>query len=218
MSTNTDNLFDDLLEQVDEPTEATTEETAAESAPAEGTASTESEEPTRETVTVQSADNLPEGYVDVKNFAWALTTRNLAAAQADGRDVGPECMVDTQAVYAATRGKRWSLPAVEAVTADGTKLGIIIPLQEGMKAWDERPERGSGSGSSGMTPERRERRILIAGKWKARFVAMQEDYNRRTKLLSEVGATWDDADRAYNEWLETEDGKKEIADTPKDSE
>jgi hypothetical protein len=42
---------------------------------------------------------------------------------------------------------------------------------------------------------------------------MQKRESRITELLNEVGATWADADEAYNAWLETEDGKKEIADS-----
>lgn len=168
----------------------------------------------RKTVQVESLDNLPAGFVSVKGFAWALTQRNLESAVKENRTPGPEDMVDTQAVYAATRGKRWSLFALEAVTAEGTNLGLVIPLSEGLEAWDTRPERGTG-GTVTMTPERRETRILRAGKFKAQFDKMQKRYPRITQLLNEVGATWADADEAYNTWLETEDGKKEIADSNK---
>jgi hypothetical protein len=175
-----------------------------------------SEEAPRETITVESLEQLPDGYVDVRTFAWELTKANLEAAQKDGRTPGPEDMVDTQSVYAATRGKRWSLPALEAVTADGTKLGIIIPLSAGLVAWNERPERGTGTGGAAMTPERRATRILRAGKTKAAFEKLTKRMDRLTKvLLPEVGATWDEVDEVYNNWLESEDGKKEIADTNK---
>lgn len=204
-------MFDDLMEtevpKVEQPateSDNTTVEATTEAVPAEP----------RKTLEVEAIDKLPTGFVDVRGFAWALTQKNLETAVAAGRTPTQDDMVDTQAVYAATRGKRWALPSLEAVTPDGTKLGVVIPLSEGLKAWDERPERGTGGGAS-MTPERRETRILRAGKFKAQLEKMQKRSVRITELLNEVGATWDDADKAYNEYLETEDGKKEIADAEK---
>ena len=215
-------LFDDLVESPAAPTAqpATTqptEETKVETATTEATKTEDQKtvEPVRETITVDSIDSLPQGYVDVRGFAWELTMQNLRNAQEQNRTPGPDDMVDTQAVYAATRGKRWSLPALEAVTADGTKLGVVIPLQAGLSAWNERPERGTGTGAVGMTPERRQTRILRAGKAKALLAKLEKRVKRYGELLSEVDATWDDADEAYNKWLETEDGKKEIADNDK---
>lgn len=216
-------LFDDLVETPATPatpaTEAKVDEPKVDSSTnteATKTEDTKKDETPRETITVESLDSLPDGYADVKTFAWELTKANLAKAQSEGRAPGPEDMVDTQAVYAATRGKRWSLPALEAVTADGTRLGVIIPLAAGLTAWDERPVRGEGTGGAAMTPERRATRILRAGKNKALLVKLQKRIERYDVLLKEVGATWDDADAAYNEWLETEDGKKEIADKSDD--
>lgn len=213
-------LFDDLAETIpvakaevkSEESKPETTETVGTEATTEDT--TKKDETPRETITVESIDSLPDGYVDVKTFAWELTKANLESAQRDGRMPGPEDMVDTQAVYAATRGKRWSLPALEAVTADGTKLGVVIPLSAGLSAWIERPERGTGTGA-GMTPQRRETRILRAGKARAQLAVWQKRVKRYGELLAEVGATWDDADEAYNKWLESEDGKKEIADADK---
>lgn len=215
-------MFDDLMEtenKSDSPTvEATNESTESDPTTVVATTDEKSDKPEaepRKTLQVEGLDKLPTGFVEVKAFAWALTQRNLEAAVKEGRTPGPDDMVDTQAVYAATRGKRWSLPSLEAVTADGTKLGVVIPLNEGLTAWDERPERGTGGGVS-MTPARRETRILRAGKFKAQLEKMNKRYSRLTELLNEVGATWADADEAYNAWLETEDGKKEIADSPKE--
>lgn len=207
----TTGLFDDLVETKEAPA---TEAPAAEATPETPEKATEgaSEEASRETVTVASLNELPDGYVDVKAFAWELTKRNLATAQSEGRVPGPEDMVDTQAVYAATRGKRWSLPSLEAVTEDGTKLGVVIPLEAGLAAWDERPERGVGTGGAGMTPERRATRILRAGKARAALKAWQKREKRYGELLAEVGATWEDAEKAYDEWAESEEAKKEIAD------
>jgi len=213
-------MFDDLM--TDSATDAEKVETAPDTNESDSSTdvatSDKAEEvkpvEPRKTLTVEGLDKLPTGFVDVKGFAWSLTQRNLESAIKEGRTPGPDDMVDTQAVYAATRGKRWSLPSLEAVTAEGTKLGVVIPLNEGLAAWDERPERGTGGGVS-MTPARRETRILRAGKFKAQLAKMQKRYDRITELLNEVGATWDDADAAYNEWLETEDGKKEIADAAK---
>lgn len=219
-------MFDDLMAtDTDQPKvdevkadEATTENAPqADAVKADETASETAQEAGRETITVESLDALPDGYVDVKTFAWELTKANLASAQNEGRTPGPEDMVDTQAVYAATRNKRWSLPALEAVTADGTKLGVVIPLTAGLSAWNERPERGTGTGGgAAMTPERRATRILRAGKTKALYEKLGKRMERLTTLLKEVGATWEDADEAYNQFLETEDGKKEIADSNKE--
>ena len=210
-------MFDDLMDAPAAPevkteevkAEVSTEVKAEDKKPAE-------EQAARETITVESLDQLPEGYVDVKAFAWELTKANLGSAQEQGRAPSAEDMVDTQAVYAATRGKRWSLPALEAVTPDGTKLGVVIPLSAALVAWYERPERGTGSGGTAtMTPERRQTRILRAGKAKAALVKLTKLVERKGELLKEVGATWEDADEAYDQWLETEDGKKEIADSEK---
>lgn len=212
----TTGLFDDLVDTTtkdeNEQQAETTQETDAN---ATETASTEQ---ARDTLTVESLDSLPSGFVDVKGFAWALTQRNLQAATDEGRTPGPDDMVDTQAVYAATRGKRWSLPSVEAVTADGTKLGVIIPLEDGLSAWESRPERGTGTGGAGMTPERRATRILRAGKAKAKLAEWQKRVNRYGELLQEVGATWDDADAAYEQWSESEEAKKSIADDSENGE
>lgn len=215
-------MFDDLMDvnttdQVKEESKVEAETKADEAGSQTPATEDKTEEAARDTITVESLDNLPDGYVDVKTFAWELTKQNLSNAQNENRVPGPGDMVDTQAVYAATRGKRWSLPALEAVTADGTKLGIIIPLSAGLEAWNERPERGTGTGGAAMTPQRRETRILRAGKAKAAYEKLGKRMQRLTVLLSEVGATWDDADAAYNQWLETEDGKKEIADSKKDN-
>lgn len=215
-------MFDDLMDvnttdQVKEESKVEAETQAQETESQTTATEDKTEEAARDTITVESLDNLPDGYVDVKTFAWELTKQNLSNAQNENRVPGPGDMVDTQAVYAATRGKRWSLPALEAVTADGTKLGIIIPLSAGLEAWNERPERGTGTGGAAMTPQRRETRILRAGKAKAAYEKLGKRMQRLTVLLSEVGATWDDADAAYNQWLETEDGKKEIADSKKDN-
>lgn len=209
-------MFDDL---VDGDVKA---ETPAETAPEASTA-TETDnaeagtEPTRDSVTVESLNDLPEGYVDVRAFAWELTKRNIESAHKESRTPGPEDMVDTQAVYAATRGKRWALPSLEAVTSDGTKLGVVIPLTEGLAAWDNRPERGTGTGGAGMTPERRETRILRAGKAQAALAAWTKRVKRYGELLAEVGATWDDANAAYDKWAESEEAKKEIKDAEKDN-
>lgn len=209
-------LFDDLVET---NTTSNDENTPDEAQVTEATSTDNvtSTETTRETMTVESLDSLPAGYVDVKGFAWALTQRNLNTATEQGRTPGPDDMVDTQAVYAATRNKRWSLPSVEAVTSDGTKLGVIIPLEDGLSAWAERPERGTGTGGAGMTPERRATRILRAGKAKANLAQWQKRVARYGELLAEVGASWDDADSAYEQWLETEEAKKEIADSTKEN-
>jgi hypothetical protein len=213
-------LFDDLVE-----TDAANAETSSEASTETDAQSLESgtekaaETPERDSVTVTSLNELPEGYVDVKTFAWKLTERNLSAAQSEGRVPGPDDMVDTQAVYAATRGKRWALPSLEAVTAEGTKLGVIIPLDAGFAAWDERPERGTGSSSSvGMTPERRETRILRAGKAAMHLENWQKRVKRYGELLAEVGATWDDAKEAYEKWTESEEGKKAAKDFGNDNE
>jgi len=205
-------MFDDLME-TDTPSEVKPQ-TESDSSTDEKTETDKVEVEPRKTLTVPGLDQLPAGFVDVKTFAWKLTQRNLEQSVADGRTPGPDDMVDTQAVYAATRGKRWSLPSLEAVTPEGTKLGVVIPLNEGLTAWDERPERGSGGGVT-MTPQRRETRILRAGKFRAQLAKMNKRHDRITELLNEVGATWDDADAAFNAWLETEDGKKEIADADK---
>lgn len=180
----------------------------------EATATTEmaESEPARETLTVDSLDSLPEGYVDVKGFAFALTQRNMQTAIDEGKVPSVDDMVDTQAVYAATRGKRWSLPALDAIDHEGTKLGLVIKLEDGLAAWDARPERGTGTGGAGMTPERRATRILRAGKAKAALAYWTARVKRYGELLPEVGANWDDADAAYNAWLETQDAKKEIPD------
>lgn len=204
----TTGLFDDLDTSVaTTPTE--TDNSASEAQPTE----TASDEPTRETLTVPSLDELPEGYVDIKTFAFRLTQRNMEAAIAENKTPTVDDMVDTQAVYAATRGKRWSLPALDAVTADGTKLGLVIHLETGIKAWDERPERGTGSGGAAMTPERRATRILRAGKAKAWLAYWTTKVKRYGELLADVGATWDDADEAYNVWLEEQGKNSEIPDT-----
>lgn len=213
-------LFDDLdTEPTAQPESDTTDSTTTTSNDESDTVTSpvatedkvEPSEP-RKTLQVEAIDKLPTGFVDVRAFAWELTKRNLETATKEGRTPGPDDMVDTQAVYAATRGKRWSLPALEATDAAGTKLGLVIPLAEGLQAWEQRPERGVGGGAS-MTPQRRETRILRAGKFKAQLTKMQKRESRITELLNEVGATWADADEAYNAWLETEDGKKEIADS-----
>lgn len=169
------------------------------------------EEPARETLTVTSLEQLPAGYVDIKTFAFVLTQRNMSAAINDGRTPTVDDMVDTQAVYAATRGKRWSLPALDAVDAEGTKLGLVIELDKGIAAWDARPERGTGSGA-GMTPERRATRILRAGKARAALAYWTARVKRYGELLSDVGATWEDADEAYNQYLEDQGLKSEIKD------
>jgi len=213
-------MFDDLMDTEVKPSEQVEQPTPDESDKQATVVATETDENSdtntepRKTLEVESIDKLPTGFVDVRGFAWALTQRNLEQAMKEGRTPGQNDMVDTQAVYAATRGKRWALPSLEAVTADGTKLGVVIPLSEGLEAWDTRPERGTGGGAS-MTPERRETRILRAGKFKAQLEKMKKRYARITELLNEVGATWADADEAYNQYLETEDGKKEIADAEK---
>lgn len=205
-------MFDDLMDTPSAPEVKEQEPKVEATEPA--TEDKKEQEPARDTITVDSLEALPDGYVDVKTFAWELTKANLAAAQNENRTPGPEDMVDTQAVYAATRGKRWSLPSLEAVTPDGTKLGVVVPLAAGLAAWNERPERGTGTGAT-MTPARRETRILRAGKAKAQLVKLEKLVKRYGELLTEVGATWNDADEAYNVWLETEDAKKEIADEDK---
>lgn len=202
----TTGLFDDLVDTANTVTEADQTPESNEN----GT-ETASEDTARESVTVDSLNDLPDGYVDVKGFAWALTQRNLSAAQSEGRMPGPDDMVDTQAVYAATRGKRWSLPALEAVTPDGTKLGLVIPTEDGLAAWDSRPERGTGSGA-GMTPERRATRILRAGKARAALKTWTKREKRYGELLQEVGATWDDAEKAFEEWSLTAEADKTITD------
>lgn len=205
-------LFDDLLDTTPASTETNTENAVEATSEATPTASEAKDEPTRDTVIVESLENLPEGLVEVKEFAWLLTKRNMDEAVAKGRTPSRDDMVDTQAVYASTRGKRWSLPALEAVTADGTKLGLVIPTTEGLAAWDARPERGTGSGGAAMTPERRAVRILRAGKAADRLKYWERRVARYTTLLAEVGATWDDANAAYDAWAESEEAKKEIKD------
>lgn len=204
-------IFDDL---VDAGSTATPETEAG----SEATATTETaeSEPTRETLTVDSLDSLPEGYVDVKGFAFALTQRNMQTAIDEGKTPSVDDMVDTQAVYAATRGKRWSLPALDAVDHEGTKLGLVIKLEDGIAAWDKRPERGTGTGGAGMTPERRATRILRAGKAKAALAYWTARVKRYGELLTEVGADWNDADVAYNQYLEDQGKKSEIPDDAKD--
>ncbi len=202
----TNGLFDGLMD------ETVTEQPTTE--PTEAADSNESStvEETRETVQVSSLDELPEGYVDVRKFAWELTKANLAKAQEDGREPNADDMVDTQAVYAATRNKRWSLPSLDAVGPDGAKLGVVIPLAEGLTAWENRPERGTGTGGSAMTPERRATRILRAGKALDRQAYWDARVKRYGELLEQVGATWDDAKAAFEAWAESEEGKKAIKD------
>ncbi len=200
-------LFDDMLTDSTPATEA--EATVTESA--DETSTTENTEEARETVTVTSLDELPEGYVDVRTFSFELTKANLAKANEENREFGPADMVDTQAVYAATRGKRWFVPALDAVTEDGTKLGLIIPLEAGLKAWADRPERGTGGGA-GMTPERRATRILRAGKARAQLKYWIAREKRYGELLADVGSNWDEAEAAYEAWAESEEGKKAIKD------
>ena len=204
--TNT-GLFDDLV------TDTTVTTDATDNADSEVEATeTASDEPARETLDVTSLDELPDGFVDIKTFAFALTQRNMQAAIDAGKVPTVDDMVDTQAVYAATRGKRWSLPALDAVAPDGTKLGLVIELAKGIEAWDARPERGTGSGAAGMTPERRAIRILRAGKAKAQLAYWTARVKRYGELLTAVGATWEDADAAYDAWSETAEAKSEIKD------
>ncbi len=202
-------LFDDLVDTKNPETDNANDSDSTDVA-AEATDTTD--EPARDTLTVNGLDDLPTGYVDVRGFAFALTQRNMKARADAGETPTVDDMVDTQAVYAATRGKRWSLPALDAVDNDGNKLGLVINLDEGIAAWEARPERGVGSAGAGMTPERRATRILRAGKAKAELAYWQKRVARYDTLLAQVGATWDDADEAYNQWLETQDAKKEIAD------
>jgi hypothetical protein len=201
-------LFDDMITET--PTE-TAEVPATENTSETSTNSNENTEEARETVTVASLDELPDGYADVRTFAFELTKANLAKANEEGRAFGPDDMVDTQAVYAATRGKRWSLPALDAVTEDGTKLGLVIPLEAGLAAWNERPERGTGT-AAGMTPERRATRILRAGKAFEQLKYWEARVKRYKELLAEVNATEEDAKAAFEAWTETEEGKKAITD------
>lgn len=212
-------LFDDLVDPSTTVTQDNTVTAQVEaSAPVdstvtESTESTESDKPARETITVESLEQLPDGYVDVKGFAWALTTDNLQKARDEQRHPTQDDMIDTQAVYAATRGKNWSLPAVEAVHPNGTKLGIVIPLQAGREAWAQRPERGTGIGTTTMTPEKREERLRRAGLAKARLAKLQARVQRYNDvLLPQVGATWEDADKVFEAWVETEEGKKAAKD------
>lgn len=204
-------LFDDLVDT--KPADGSeTDKTDSTVGDANSPADTADAEPVRDTLTVTSLEDLPAGYVDVKGFAFALTQRNMAARVDAGETPTVDDMVDTQAVYAATRGKRWSLPALDAVDNDGNKLGLVISLDEGLAAWDARPERGTGSGAVGMTPERRKIRILRAGKAKAQLAYWTARVKRYGELLSEVGASWDDADEAYNVYLEEQGAKSEIKD------
>jgi len=205
-------MFDDLVDGEVKTNTQPASEVKAETTETVETDTATPVEPARDSVTVESLTDLPEGFVDVKAFAWELTKRNLENAQSEGRTPGPDEMVDTQAVYAATRGKRWALPSLEAVTSDGTKLGVVIPLTEGLAAWDARPERGTGTGGAGMTPERRETRILRAGKAQAALAAWTKRVKRYGELLAEVGATWEDANAAYDKWAESEEAKKSIKD------
>lgn len=206
----TNGLFDDLI-NTDAPSNTEDEATVTEST---DNSTSESTEEVRETITVASIDELPDGYVDVRTFAFELTKANLAKANEEGRAFGPDDMVDTQAVYAATRGKRWSLPALDAVTEDGTKLGLVIPLEAGLAAWTDRPERGTGGGA-GMTPERKATRILRAGKARAQLKYWIAREKRYGELLAEVGSNWDEAEAAFEAWAESEEGKKAIKDDDK---
>ena len=206
----TNGLFDDLI-NTDAP--ASTEDAATVTESTDNSTSEGTEE-VRETITVTSLDELPDGYVDVRTFAFELTKANLAKANEEGRAFGPDDMVDTQAVYAATRGKRWSLPALDAITEDGTKLGLVIPLEAGLAAWTERPERGTGGGA-GMTPERKATRILRAGKARAQLKYWIAREKRYGELLAEVGSNWDEAEAAFEAWAESEEGKKAIKDDDK---
>lgn len=204
----TNGLFDDLISP---EASATTADAATVTESTDNSTSETADEAPRETIVVASLDELPDGYVDVRTFAFELTRANLAKANEEGREFGPADMVDTQGVYAATRGKRWNLPALDAVTEDGTKLGLVIPLEAGLAAWADRPERGSGGGA-GMTPERRATRILRAGKARAQVKYWLAREKRYGELLADVDATWEDAEKAFDEWSETEEGKKAIPD------
>jgi len=200
-------LLDDLIDASNTDESPVEESTEVSDNGAEATV-----EETRETVQVSSLAELRDGYVDVRTFAYELSKANIAKAAAEGRDFGVDDMVDTQAVYAATRNKRWSLPSLDAVDSEGTKLGVVIPLAEGLAAWENRPERGTGTGGSAMTPERRATRILRAGKALDRQAYWDARVKRYGELLEAVGATWDDAKAAFEAWAESEEGKRAIKD------
>jgi hypothetical protein len=67
-----------------------------------------------------------------------------------------------------------------------------------------------------MTPERRAIRILRAGKAKAQLAYWTKRVSRYDQLLSDVRATWEDADAAFEAWQETQEAKSEIKDDDED--
>lgn len=94
---------------------------------------------TNVTTSFLAGDPVPDGYLSVSEFANELTVRNITV-----KGMGADGVVDKSVVYNAIKAVRHPLPVI--VVGDTAYLG-----PDAFIAWDERPARGEGSGTSGGT-------------------------------------------------------------------
>lgn len=146
-----------------------------------------------------------------KAFADALTVRNvLAGKMADG-------IVPVQNIYNAVKAKRHPIPVV---LVDGNRY---VPQAQATEAWDNRPERGEGSGSTSgtLTDERlalltfqvqdkvnaANRRLKVLQDKIAKDTKTME--KRNAQALARFGDNWQDV---VNKAGEDAEKSKEITD------
>lgn len=182
-----------------------------------------------------------EVYVSAGEFATHLLGEGIKRGliedpNTDVAMLAKRSQVIPQNVYQASRAKKYPLPSIiirvvsnvldEAGNITGTKTDDrqYFPLNEATSVWFNRPTRGDGA--SGLGDDDVEKRVLLTGKAKARLEAMQRRlenltaqvnkqqsvYDKRVRLLAEVGKTVEDAVTAYDAWAETQEAGKEIPD------
>lgn len=162
----------------------------------------------------------PTGTATLPEFAGLLTLHLL---QKNGMD--PKNIIDKPVIYNSARAKRHPLPVVlvwaKDAEGDQKSATAYIPIEEGFKAWDERPARGEGGSTSTATGSTRPIEDLFkdaSGKRAelAAVTARRDRLNERitkanvqvekyAKWLKDRGKTWDDV----TAWEATQEAAEE---------
>lgn len=167
------------------------------------------------------ADEAPTGTATLPEFAGLLTLHLL---QKNGMD--PKNIIDKPVIYNSARAKRHPLPVVlvwaKDAEGDQSKATAYIPIEEGFKAWEERPARGEGATTNTTSSTRPIEDLFkdAAGKRKdlEAMTARRDKLNERIakattqvekygKWLSDRGKSWDDV----TAWVKSSDEAAQAA-------
>lgn len=190
--------------------------TVPETAPAEGNSEDGPKYP-NVLNTLPEGSEIPENYFTIADWSKNLTVRNVLPPEAGGKGMGADGVVDKNAVYAATKAVRNPLPVV--LVGDTVYLG-----PEAVEAWDARPVRGEGAGSTGgqlsdedllKAAARARSQVTFL---KGRLASISDRLNKattlqekRSKQLTARNMDWvkvDEWESANEEVLPDEDGSK----------